>query len=107
MIFDPFGDFKSRGYLRNTAGLHDVTAVKEFEHRAFRQNLQAAVEHLSQIEQITYLDVLATHRILFQDVYPWAGKDRQTTANLSDVRGLGPESASEPCEEPPQPRERR
>ena len=43
MTFDPFGDFSTRGYLRNKAGLHDPTAVKQFEpatlfeHR-FRDN---------------------------------------------------------------------
>jgi cell filamentation protein len=80
MIFDPFGDFAERGYLRNTAGFRDLTAIKEFEQRAFRYRLDEAVEHLKNAEQVTYQDVLDTHRILFQDVYPWAGQDRQTTA---------------------------
>ena len=68
MIFDPFGDFESRGYLRNTAGLHDPTAVKEFEHRAFRENLPTAIEHLSHVEQIAYQNLLDTYKTLFQDV---------------------------------------
>ncbi len=79
MTFDPFGDYAERGYLRNNAGLHDEGAVAEWEHRAFLRYLPEAVEHLEQVEQITYQDVLDTHKILFQQVYPWAGQDRQTT----------------------------
>jgi len=80
MIFDPFGDFKSRGYLRNAAGLRDATAVKEFAHRTFLRNLPAAVETLSKVERLAYEDVLTTHKILFGEVYPWAGQDRLATA---------------------------
>lgn len=88
MTFDPFGDFEQRGYLRNKAGLHDATAIKEFEHRAFLDHLSEAVEHLARIAQITYQNVLETHHILFQDVYPWAGQDRQATApNIAIARG--------------------
>jgi cell filamentation protein len=42
MTFHPFNDFAERGYLRNTAGLRDPAAVKEFEHRAFLDNLDDA-----------------------------------------------------------------
>jgi cell filamentation protein len=80
MTFDPFGDFQSRGYLRNMAGIHDLIAVKEFEHRAFLDRLDEAVEYLKHVDKLTYQHVLDTHRILFQDVYPWAGQDRQATA---------------------------
>src|ERR1700691_6802379 len=30
------------------------------------------------IKQLSYADVLETHRILFEAVYPWAGQDRLT-----------------------------
>jgi cell filamentation protein len=80
MIFDPFGDFAERGYLRNKAGLHDLSAIKQFEQRAFRYRLAEAVASLKNADQITYRQVLDTHWILFQDVYPWAGQDRHTTA---------------------------
>jgi cell filamentation protein len=88
MTFDVFGDFESRGYLRNAAGLKDPRAVKEFEHRAFVRNVATAVEHLKNIEHITYQDILDTHKILFQEVYPWAGQDRLTTApNIGISKG--------------------
>jgi cell filamentation protein, protein adenylyltransferase len=32
------------------------------------------------IKRLFYADMLETHRILFDAVYPWAGQDRQTTA---------------------------
>src|SRR4051794_21631862 len=88
MIFDPFGDFETRGYLRNTAGLKDPTAIKEFEHRAFRENVHTAVLHLASVERITYTDVLNTHKILFEYIYPWAGQDRLATApDIAIVKG--------------------
>ena len=88
MTFDVFGDFESRGYLRNTAGLKDPVAVKQFEHRAYVTNLNLARDQLKQLKQITYRHVLDTHRILFQDIYPWAGQDRRTTApNIGISRG--------------------
>jgi len=80
MIFDPFGDFETRGYLRNRAAHKDIRAVKEDEHGAFLENLPAAVARLSKVERLAYEDVLTTHKILFGEVYPWAGQDRLATA---------------------------
>src|SRR5437773_1946601 len=79
-MFDVFGDFEARGYLRNFAGLKDLNKVKRLEHRIFLKNLPDAMEYLKSVETITYQDVLYTHKILFQDLYPWAGQDRQATA---------------------------
>ena len=88
MTFDVFGDFETRGYLRNSEGLKDTTEVKRLEHRVFLKNLASAVEYLKRLETITYGDVLHAHKILFQDVYPWAGQDRQVTApEIAIVRG--------------------
>ena len=43
---------------------------------------------LSQIERLSYQDVLATHKTLFKDVYPWAGQDRaQTAPNIAVSKG--------------------
>jgi len=80
MIFDPFGDFETRGYLRNRAAHKDIRAVKEDEHGAFLENLPAAVARLNKVERLAYEDVLTTHKILFGEVYPWAGQDRLATA---------------------------
>lgn len=80
MTFDPFGDFESRGYLRNTKGLKDPEAVRLFEHTAFRLNVAGALAALRTGRPLRYQDVLDTQRRLFGDVYPWAGQDREATA---------------------------
>lgn len=80
MSFDPFGDFESRGYLRNNAALHDPQAVREYEHRAFLAKLDKALENLSRVRRLSYRHVLDTHKTLFEAVYPWAGMDRMQTA---------------------------
>ena len=77
MTFDPFGDFETRGYLRNFAGYRDPAAIKQFEHEEFLANIDAAFDYLSTVRQLSYADVLATHKTLFGEVYPWAGQDRK------------------------------
>jgi cell filamentation protein len=88
VTFDVFGDFETRGYLRNSEGFKDPDQVQRLEHRNFHRNVGKAIEHLRQIGQITYQDVLDTHKTLFQEVYPWAGQDRQATApNVAIAKG--------------------
>lgn len=79
MTFDPFGDYSTRGYLRNTRGADEVT-VKRLEHAAFRGALDSALDYLKSKSELTYEDVLQTHANLFSSVYPWAGQDRMVTA---------------------------
>ncbi|MBZ6078885.1 Fic/DOC family protein [Microvirga puerhi] len=80
MSLDPFGDYESRGYLRNSAGSKDPAEIKLLEREAFRANVESALAALKDKPQITYQDVLDTHRRLFSSVYPWAGQDRTQTA---------------------------
>ncbi len=88
MTFDPFNDFATHGYLRNTAGLHDPAAVRQLEHNAFLDKLGDALAYLSGRKTITYDDVLRTHGILFGDIYPWAGQDRaHTTPDIAVTKG--------------------
>jgi cell filamentation protein len=90
VTFDPFGDFATRGYLRNFESEKDRTTVRRMEHAAFTTGLDAAFEALSRREKLTYEAVLAIHQILFEPVYPWAGKDRTTTApELAISKGEG------------------
>jgi len=77
-VFDPFGDYDSRGYLRNTAGEKDLEIIKIAEHELFRAQLPIALDFLAQCRRINYSDFLEVHRILFSALYPWAGKDRNT-----------------------------
>jgi cell filamentation protein len=80
MIFDPFGDFQTRGYLRNPFQEKDPEIIKHLEHSAFVAGIGEAAKHLSSIRTLSYDDVLQTHKILFGDLYPWAGQDRLQTA---------------------------
>jgi cell filamentation protein len=80
VTFDPFGDFDARGYLRNTARAKDPKIVRQVEHASFTTSLDAAFAELAAQKTLSYEDVLATHKMLFDVVYPWAGQDRTTTA---------------------------
>jgi cell filamentation protein len=80
VTFDPFGDFATHGYLRNFEGVKDPAIIKAIEHRSFLAHLPKALDRLSQIKELTYCDILETHRTLFGAVYPWAGQDRQEVA---------------------------
>ena len=75
-MFDPFGDFATEGYLRNFDKEKDLEIVKIAEHELFRAQLPAALTFLATKKRIGYADFLEVHRILFEGLYPWAGKDR-------------------------------
>lgn len=76
MLFDPFGDFETAGYLRNELGLKDPARIKVQEHLFFTANLQDAAAYLGTLDQVTYEDFCEVHSILFSGFYPWAGQDR-------------------------------
>ena len=80
MTFDPFGDFETQGYLRNLAQEKDPDIVRRLEHASFTTGIDAALERLTKVKHLSYSDLLETHRILFDAVYPWAGHDRLKTA---------------------------
>lgn len=75
-VFDPFSDFEIKGYLRNNFGEKDTDVIRELEHTMFRAGLDDALSYLSSRKELTYCDFLEVHRILFSEIYPWAGKDR-------------------------------
>ena len=64
-MFDPFGDYASRGYLRNTAGEKDLEIIKIAEHELFRAQLPSALDFLAQCKRIEYADFLEVHHIYF------------------------------------------
>ena len=76
MSFDPFGDFETRGYLRNVFAEKDPATVKRQEHHAFRGRIGEALGALQRRPTLGYDDVRETHHRLFRDYYPWAGQDR-------------------------------
>lgn len=42
MIFDPFGDFDTAGYLQNSLQLKEPEEVKRAEHFAFEASIEIA-----------------------------------------------------------------
>ena len=86
MSFDPFGDFATEGYLRNVEKEKDLDIVKRLEHTSFTTGLNEAFAALGKSRQFSYSDVLQTHGILFNAVYPWAGQDRLSIAPALSVR---------------------
>jgi cell filamentation protein len=80
MTFDPFNDFETRGYLRNLFEEKDPVIIKHLEHSSFVADISEAFKYLSSIQRLSYSDVLHTHKLLFGDMYPWAGQDRAQTA---------------------------
>ena len=78
--FDPFNDFETRGYLRNVFGEKDPNIIKHLEHSSFVAGISETFKYLGSIRDLSYRDVLHTHKLLFGDVYPWAGQDRAVTA---------------------------
>jgi cell filamentation protein len=80
VTFDPFGDFETRGYLRNLFGEKDQDIIRHLEHSSFVSGVDEAFSNLSLRTRLSYEDVLDTHRTLFKDMYPWAGQDRSQTA---------------------------
>jgi cell filamentation protein len=88
VIFDPFGDFETRGYLRNFAGEKDFDIVRRLEHSSFTTGIDDAFRRLSQIKRLSYENVLKTHKVLFEAIYPWAGQDRtQTAPDIAVMKG--------------------
>jgi cell filamentation protein len=88
VTFDPFGDFATQGYLRNLAKEKNPDIVRRLEHTSFVTGIDAALGYLAKIPDLSYADLLETHRILFEAIYPWAGQDRlATTPDLAISKG--------------------
>lgn len=88
MAFDPFKDFETRGYLRNHAAAKNPDVVRRLEHNAFSGNILKALKALQDAPEINLEHVQETHKLLFEDVYPWAGEDRsQNASDLNITKG--------------------
>ena len=69
MTFDPFGDFATRGYLRNIAKVKDPEIVQRLQHNSFLTGIDAALAQLQAQLRLGYGDVLRTHTTLFEAVF--------------------------------------
>jgi cell filamentation protein len=47
VTFDPFGDFETHGYLRNSAKEKDAAIVRRLEHASFTTGIDEAREEES------------------------------------------------------------
>jgi cell filamentation protein len=79
-ILDPFGDYETRGYLRNTYQEKDIGLVGHLETAAFEQEITSTVRFLRRLPALRYEHLTETHLRLFSSLYPWAGQDRSITA---------------------------
>jgi len=84
-VFDPFGDFETKGYLRNTLGEKNLQDVKSMEHIVFLSQLPATLDWLA-TQPLCYNTLLQTHQRLFAEFYPWAGQDRLTVLPDTTVK---------------------
>ena len=70
-MFDPFGDYETRGYLRNFEGLKRMDEVKVLEYTFLGPILKIAVEFLGKVNgALTYKDFLKVHHVVFSEFYP-------------------------------------
>jgi cell filamentation protein len=89
VTFDPFGDFETRGYLRNVAKAKNPEIVRRLQHNSFITGIDDAFRQLAARRRLSYDDVLGTHKILFEAVFPWAGEDRLKNApHLAMSKGV-------------------
>ena len=58
----------------------DAAIVRRLEHVSFTTGIDEAFARLATKRPLSYADILSTHKILFEAVYPWAGQDRATTS---------------------------
>jgi len=86
-VLDPWGDYETRGYLRNHHNEKDLRLVGRLETAAFEQEVVQVVRFLRRLPSLSYEHVTETHQRLFHSVYPWAGQDRSATApNIAIVK---------------------
>jgi hypothetical protein len=79
-LLDPFGDYETAGYLRNTFQEKDLRVVGHLETAAFEQEILGTVRFLRKLPSLQYEHVTETHSRLFNSLYPWTGQDRSRTA---------------------------
>lgn len=89
MMFDPFDDFETAGYLRNVFKLKDPAQIKKMEHLAFESSLEDAISLLSSCRHITYQTLLELHHLLFADFYPWLVRTAPSWHRACGIQGNG------------------
>lgn len=83
--WNPFADPPGSPYLRNVAGLTDHRKIARSEFGLIRRNMPVAVAMLESEPCIDLSSWREVHRILFGELYPWAGSLREVTAARGSV----------------------
>lgn len=86
MVWDPFGDFESRGLLRNRYRIRDAAKLASAEYLIVQAKMPRALSILSRERDITLASWRRAHAVLFRDLYPWAGKLRHLDVERGPVR---------------------
>jgi len=68
-VLDPWGDYETRGYLRNHHNEKDLRLVGRLETAAFEQEVVQVVRFLRRLPSLSYEHVTETHQRLFHSVY--------------------------------------
>jgi cell filamentation protein len=79
-VLDPFGDYETAGYLRNSFGEKDLGLIGQIETGTYEQEVLPTLLFLESLPVLQYDNLLEVHRRLFSSVYPWAGQDRSVNA---------------------------
>jgi len=79
-ILDPFGDYETAGYLKNSFGEKDIVSVGRVETATYEQEVLPTLLYLESLPILKYENLLEVHRRIFSSIYPWAGQDRSVTA---------------------------
>jgi cell filamentation protein len=67
-VLDPFGDYETAGYLRNTYREKDLLLVGHLETAAFEQEVLTTVRFLRRRPSLQYQHIAETHYRLFNSL---------------------------------------
>lgn len=88
--WNPFGDPEGSPYLRNVEALTDPRLIAMTEFGMIGRNMPAALTMLEAEPCLGLLSWQQTHRILFGELYPWAGTLRHVSAARGSISEFSP-----------------
>ncbi|MBV7298079.1 Fic/DOC family protein [Enterovibrio paralichthyis] len=72
--------------LKNLLNIRDADALAEAEAEFVRFRYMEYISEAESLEDFTLDHFLKLHRVLFQDIYPWAGQLRDVDISKGDTR---------------------
>ena len=89
MVADSYHD--QNGVLHNLLGITDARSLRKAEYAIARRNAPEAIGHLRNADPLDLNALCAAHRIVFADVYRWAGKTRKVPLFKGDSEFAPPD----------------